>query len=190
MKFQREKDALEALEAVEAYVKERLTDMHLKARALESELTKLRTSIKILENRAQTLQVSKVHWITPISPDESAPPGTVPVDSLQAIISILESSSGAMRVRTIAEYAHRKGLIISSNGLDGVASIVSNKVSQNSPKIFINAGFGWWDLTARRKPKVSVSAVPADSKSSEKPTENNGETQTEETIGAERPTVH
>lgn len=159
MKFQREKDALEALEAVEAYVKERLTDMRLKARALDAELAKLKNAIQILEQRAQTLQVSKVHWITPISPDESAPPGTMPTDALQAIISILESSSGPMRVRSIAEYAYNKGLISSSKGLKGVTSIVSNKVSQNSPKILTSVGWGWWDLTARRKPKNPVGPI-------------------------------
>lgn len=162
--------------------------MRLKARALESELAKLNGSIKILENRAQSLQLSKIHWITPISTEESAPPGTVPVDSLQAIISILESSSGPMRVTTIAEYAYNKGLISSSKGLSGVTSIVSNKVSQNVPKIFTNTGWGWWDLTARRKPKSP--APSTESPTSTEPVINNGENQTAEEIGTPRPTVH
>lgn len=180
VKFQREKDALEALEAVQAYVKECLTDARLKARALQAELSKVTTQIRVLENRDNSLQQSKVHWVVPVMPEE-----TPQIDSLDVIVSILESSSGPMRVKTIAEYAYNKGLITSSRGLSGVQSIVSNKVSQNSPKILTSVGWGWWDLAARRKPKTT--AAPTESE----PTKavNNGD-QAEETSGTERPTVH
>jgi hypothetical protein len=189
MGFKSEKDALAALEAVDAYVKERLTDARLRFGSLKAEMDKIERSIKILEIRAQSLQASKLHWITPISPEESAPPGTVPTDSLQAIISILESSTGPMRVVRIAEYAHRKGLITSSNGLNGVSSIVSNKISQNSPKVFTNTGWGWWDLTARRKPKLPLRPV-IQPVADLQPNDASDKPQTEETAGTERPTVH
>jgi hypothetical protein len=182
IKFAREKEALEALEAIEAYVKERLTDARLKASRLQSELAIVNQAIKVLESRAQSLQISKTHWMTPISPDESIPTGAIPTDSLDVIVSILKSSTGPMRVRAIGEYAFKKGLIASSRGLTGVISIVSNRVSLNAPKIFTNVGWGWWDLTERRNPKT----LRPDS---EPKSETNDETQADNS-DAEPPTVH
>jgi hypothetical protein len=154
-KIQREKDALEALEAVEAYVRERLTDARLEAKSLRENLTKVENSIKILENRANTLQISKVHWITPTEETPKVPPTP---DALQVIQSIMESTHGRMRARMIAEYAHSKGLIASSRGLEGVVSIVGNKLSQNSPTIFTSVGWGWWDLTERARESSKIVA--------------------------------
>ena len=54
-----------------------------------------------------------------------------------------------MRVNSIAKYAHEKGLIPSSNGLEGVASIVSNTLSRYSPRIFTRAQWGWWSLSEK-----------------------------------------
>lgn len=151
MKFEYEKQAKDALDAAEAWVNEKLTDARLRVQNLNEQLAKLNATISILQNRANALRASKVHWVTPISisSGEPAPPSSTPSDALKVITSILESSATAMRARTIAQYAHKKGLIASSNGLDGVIRIVSNKLSLNSPEIFTNTGWGWWELTSR-----------------------------------------
>jgi hypothetical protein len=191
MKIQREKDALEAINALEAYVKDRLTDARMRAGVLAGELEKLRQFIKVMENRASSLQTSKLHWTLPLPfPEESAQSAPTPEDSLRAVISILESSQSKMRVRAIAIYAHEKGLITSSRGLSGVISNVNNIVSRHSPKIFTNCGWGWWDLTERQHKQTATSApIPATSQpiTSALETElvNNDEESTEETGGKE-----
>lgn len=188
MKIQREKDALEAINALEAYVKDRLTDARMRAGVLEGELLKLRQFIKVMENRANSLQTSKLHWTLPLPfPEESVRTTLAPEDSsLRAVISILESSQSKMRVSAIAAYAHEKGLIASSRGLSGVISNVNNIVSRHSPKIFMNCGWGWWDLTERQQKQRAMPAqLPVRPMTANQETPNEDEEPTNEIGGKE-----
>jgi hypothetical protein len=143
-----EKQALDAINSLVSYISEHLTDARHKAAAYQDELAKLARLIKSLEARLASLNLLKNTW-----PGEviSAVAPNTPEESLKAVAQILAAAPGPMRVKAIAEYAHKKGLIASSKGLNGVASIVSNVVSRYSPRIFVNTGWGWWTLAEKQR---------------------------------------
>ena len=147
MKIQDEKGAFEAVTALEAYLNDCLTDLRLKEKTVDNELSKLRQDIATLQNRSTYLRNLKGSWgnaAQTMLPE--APRNSTPEDSFNAIVSILESSWRKMRATDIAEYAHSRKLIVSTNGLPGVVSIVSNQLSRHSPDTFVSPGWGWWEL--------------------------------------------
>ncbi|MFZ0890562.1 MAG: hypothetical protein WA005_19140 [Candidatus Binataceae bacterium] len=154
MDIKDEKQALEAVNALESYLKERLTEAHYNLSAAQQEVTRWQTMVASLESRTKSITFLITQW-----PAYKPSIPSTPDENLRAVVSILSASGGPMRIKAIAELAFKKEMIGSTKGLSGVTSTVSNVVSRHSPRVFVNTGWGWWDLAERRRPKL-VPALP------------------------------
>jgi hypothetical protein len=149
-----ETQAFENLQEVIAFLNERLTDARFKLSIHNNEVSRLSETIKSLEHRVTQLSVLTAGWPRNI-PTPPAINTSTPDESLKNVVAILSANSGPMRIKSIAQYAFDKGLIRSTGGIVGVTSIVSNIMSRHSPRLFVNTGWGWWDVAERQKPKAS-----------------------------------
>jgi hypothetical protein len=140
-----ETQAFENIQEIIAFLSEKLTDARYKLRIRSEEVNQLNSLIKSVDQRLTQLNLLAAGWPkeTPPAPDTSA---STPDDSLRAVVDILSAHGGPMRIKSIAKYASENNLIRSTGGPDGIASIISNLLSRHSPRVFVNTGWGWWDL--------------------------------------------
>jgi hypothetical protein len=149
-----ENQAFESIQEVIAFLNEQLTDARYKIQIHSNVVNRLSESVKSMDHRLTQLKILAAGWPknTPI-PEPVAT--STPDESLKNVVAILSANSGPMRIKSIAKYAFDKGLIRSTGGIDGVTSIVSNIMSRHSPRLFVNTGWGWWDVAERHKPKAT-----------------------------------
>lgn len=157
-----ESQAFANIQEIIAFLSEKLTDTRYKLRIRNEEVNQLNQSVKSLDNRLNQLNLLAAEWPKETSPalDTSA---SAPEDSLRAVIGILSAHGGPMRIKSIAKYASENNLIRSTGGSEGITSIISNLLSRHSPRMFVNTGWGWWDLAAPYKEttKQTASDEPA-----------------------------
>lgn len=126
---------------------ESLRDALRLARKKETELREL---IAQLEKHIGLLEEESPLLTNAPAPPEAVKP-TTPEENLRAIMDILRKNGNSMRRSEIAKKAVDLGLIVSKSGPSGVDPIVGNILSRNEPRLFINTGWGWWDLAERHK---------------------------------------
>ena len=125
--------------------------------ALEDE-KRLREVIEHLQKTLKILQgeESTSGSVSTEQPQPEAVQATMPEENLKAVTDIIRSNGTPMRRKDIAKKAIKGSLIISKNGPSGVDPIVGNILSRNEPRMFVNTGWGWWDLAERQKKRGST----------------------------------
>ena len=118
----------------------------------------------VIEHLEQTLKILKGEEAPLVSvsteSQREAIQTTTPEENLKAVMDIIRSNGTPMRRKDIVKRAIKSGLILSKNGPNGVDPLVGNILSRNEPRLFINTGWGWWDLADRQKRINSSSATP------------------------------
>lgn len=169
MAIKDENQALEAVREVRQFLNDQLTHARFRAQACQAELRNLEHLIESLDSRLKQMNVLMAVWPKEAHKTAADTVTSAPEESLRSVVGILKASTGPMRIKSIAKYAFEKGLIRSTGGLEGVTSIVSNLMSRHSPRLFVNTGWGWWDLAERQHPVPVKASEATGSASSPKP---------------------
>ena len=125
----------------------RLNKARSERQALQRELTEFELIISGFE---QTIGLLRAQMESDRIPRAEAVASTSR-ENLDAVIKVLRLNGKGMRRKDIAKRAHELQLISSTKGAEGVDAIVGNILSRNAPRLFVNTGWGWWDLAERNK---------------------------------------
>jgi hypothetical protein len=160
MEIRNNNEALESIASLEAFLDGRLKIAKAEISSIESQLSRWRELVSRVENGLAALQeVRKVWNLLGQTVPALAPSASNPRDSLNAVVSLLRAAHGPMRAKEIAQEASAKKLIDSTKGAAGVEAMVRTMLSRNE-QVFVNIGWGWWDLVERKQKGNNVIRLP------------------------------